>query len=160
MPDKNLLRHTQQNLLHIVRAAVDSTMFQHIFVTDVRSGKTFDALKNGELSCAYFVSTALTMCGLINSPHATVATTLQKMQDAGWRKVDQPTPGAVIYWPSVEEHGHVGFYLGDGQCISNSTDRHVPVEHGLTLTNGSEPEAFYMHDLLANPSQTDQHMVQ
>ncbi|HSW81639.1 MAG TPA: NlpC/P60 family protein [Candidatus Saccharimonas sp.] len=154
------MRHTQQNLLHIAHAAVGSNMFKHIFVTDERSGKTFDALKGGELSCAYFVSTALAMCGLIDHPHATVATTLKQMHAAGWRKVAKPTPGAVVYWPSVEEHGHVGFYLGDGKCISNSTAEHLPVEHGLTLSNGSEPEAFYMHDLLANPSQTDQRMVQ
>lgn len=160
MPDKNLIRQTLKNLLFIARSAVDSTLFQHIYVTDTRAQKEFDALQNGELSCAYFVSTALVMCGLIDAPHATVQTTLKKMTEAGWHRIDAPVPGAVVYWPSAEEHGHIGFYLGDDKCVSNSTQKRTPVLHGLTLANGSTPEAFYTHDLLANPSQAGDHMVQ
>lgn len=160
MPDNNLINQSLKNLLYIAHAAVSTTLFKHIFVIDKRTGKEFDATQGGELSCAYFVSTVLTMCGLIDRPHATVTTTLDKMQQAGWRKTDTPTLGAVVYWPSVQEHGHIGFYIGEGKCISNSTAEHVPVEHGLTLANGSKPQAFYTHDLLANPSQTVQYMVQ
>lgn len=160
MPDPNLKPQTLKNVLHVARAAEGSAMFQHLFVKNVKTGQEFDALDGGDLSCAFFVSTVLTMAQLIDRPHATVETTLQKMQEAGWRKATEPSAGAVVYWPGKDQaHSHIGFYLGDNECVSNSSTDRKPKIHGLTLADGRQPECFYVHNSLHNPFPTDQQMV-
>lgn len=148
MPDSNLRPLVLKNLLHLVNAAVDTELFRHLYVTDIKADKDFDAMQNGNLSCAFFVSTILTMLKLIDRPHATVDTTLKTMQQAGWHKVEKPAVGAVVYWPPSNQNEHIGFYVGDGTCISNSSAKGTPVKHGLTMSDGRTPAGFYVHDSL------------
>lgn len=151
MPDNNLIRQVFKNYMYSVRASVGSELFRHVYVINKHTQLEQDTLQDGKLACAYFVSCILTLHGLIDKPHSTVRTTLEKMKEAGWTKAKEPVPGAIVYWPSQEEHGHLGFYLGAGECMSNSTSKHVPVQHGLTLSDGREPSAFYVHNALPQP---------
>lgn len=148
MPDSNLKPLVLKNLLHVVNAAVGIELFKHLYVADIKAGKEFDAMQNGNLSCAFFVSTILTMLKLIDRPHATVDTTLKTMEQAGWRKANTPVVGAVVYWPPSAKNEHIGFYLGDDTCVSNSSAKGVPVKHSLTMADGRTPTAFYVHDSL------------
>lgn len=150
MPNPNLTRITKDNLLHLIEASVGSKMFQHIYVTDV-DGKEFDATDGGDKSCAYHTSGVLALVNLIDSPHATVATTLEKMTEAGWVECSDVVPGCVVLWP--ERNGgleHTGFYLEDDKYVSNSSYKKVPALHGKALKDGREPINYYSHPELHN----------
>lgn len=155
MPNPDFIYQTKENLLYTIRAAVGSQLFKHNFVFEKSTGTHLDTLQDGRLSCAYVVSNILVMHNLIDQPHATVVTTLKKMEEAGWYTADTPVPGAVAYWQSVEENGHIGFYLGDDEYMSNSTKRGFPALHGAKLDDGREPEVFYIHEALRKNEQLD-----
>lgn len=145
MPDPDLTRRTKDNLLHIINASVGSEMFQHIYVKD-KSGKEFDATDGGDMSCAYHTSGVLGLVGLIDRPHATVKTTLEKMAENGWTETDRPIPGCVVQWPEgTGQLEHTGFYLDDQTYVSNSSYDRVPVQHGSMLKDGRQPTRYFTH---------------
>jgi hypothetical protein len=137
MADDKLIPLVKKNLLSYAAAAVGINLFRHIYVRDASTSQELDTMQDGYLSCASFLSTILSMLGLIDSPHSTVATTLKAMEQAGWVKIDKPRLGAVVHWPAgVEGHEHIGFYVGDNEVISNGLDR-TPQKH--TLARPSDP---------------------
>jgi hypothetical protein len=77
--------------------------------------------------------------GLIEKPHATVASTIKDMEEHGWSVVEEPRIGDVLVWePSDahaegEMHEHIGFYIGDERAISNSSTTAEIVEHDWTF---------------------------
>ena len=120
-------------------------MFRHLYVLDDKKVK--DILKNGRLSCAYYVSMVLKMFDLISQPHATVKGALRDMQKNGWRTTRQFKPGNVLVWEEKkfsdgETHQHLGFYLGKDKAISNSDQKSVPLVHHLTYgqTKDGQPK--------------------
>lgn len=148
MPDNNLQRLTRKNLLYIVHNLVGTLIFKHIYVRDKRTGREFDALDDGSGACAYTVSGVLALVGLIDHPHATVATTIERMQEAGWTKTGTPEPGDVVQWAAHNDHMHMAFYIGNDHCIGNATSEQKPQEYSLTLPDGRKPIAFYTHSAL------------
>lgn len=131
-----------------LRAAVGTTMFQHFYVRRKSDGKELDTMEGGELSCAYFVSSMLAIANLIDSAHSTVATTVARMQEAGWKQIDAPKPGAVVVWPEYEEHEHIGFVLDKDEYISNNLVKRTPQLHKRQLPDGRMPKAYYWHSAL------------
>lgn len=121
--------------LALIRNAVGSNLFRNLYVKDEHGSR--DILEGGDLSCAVFVSSILTLVGgKIDRPHATVSSTVQAMKDVGWSPV--PTsdvqPGDVIVWepitdPDGIEHPHIGFSLGGSRAVSTSSTERTPVEH-------------------------------
>lgn len=148
MPNNQLTKLILKNFLATARGAVEARMFQHLYVRD-QTGAERDVMQGGELSCAYVVSGILTLYGLIDRPHATVATTLQKMAEAGWQQTETARRGAIVHWPEHDGHEHLGIMIGDNLCVSNSDTTHMPMLHGLTLSSGVRPRAFYIHAELA-----------
>jgi len=156
MPDQNLQRLVHKNLMYSIRTIKGSELFKHIYVRDKRDGHEFDALDNGSSACAYTVSGVLALHGLIDHPHATVATTVQHMQKAGWVKTIDPQPGDVVQWAAHNDHMHMALYVGGDRAVGNSTAGRKVVEHSTTLEDGREPIAFYTHpELRADSSQVD-----
>lgn len=142
LPDSKLA--IGQNYLARIEASVGTTMFQHIYVKDGDQLK--DVAEAGSLSCAQYVSSILTLAGLIDRPHATVKSTIAAMKNAGWYETDTPLPGAVVCWPAGVTHNeHIGFCLGSGKFVSNSTEKRVPVIHSEVMSDGRRPIAFYTH---------------
>jgi len=129
-----------------IENSVGATLFQHLYVTD---GKVrADVTNNGELSCAVHVSSVLAMVGLIDRPHATVASTLDALIAAGWTRTDTPQKGSLVIWPQSEDgHEHIGFYISDHEAISNSSKLGVPVAHSLTMEDGRTPEYFLSYEV-------------
>lgn len=154
MPNPDLTKLTLKNLLSYIHGAVGTELFQNIYVRD-SNGRQFDALAGGERSCAYVVSTILTMCGLIDRPHAVTATTLEAMKAAGWQAAEKPVAGAVACWPpSDSQPAHIGFYLDEQTYMSNSSAHRVATLHGPKLADGRLPAEYYVHpELLAGPGQ-------
>lgn len=145
MPDNNLQRLVHKNVMATIHALVGVRLFQHIYVRDKRDGRQFDALDDGQGACAYVVSGVLALFGLIDRPHATVATTIDHMLQSGWVKTDTPHPGDVVQWPALHDNMHLAFYIGNNKVIGNSAKERVPAEYGITLGDGREPIAFYTH---------------
>ncbi len=104
-------------------------------------GKEQDILRNGDLSCAFYVAMILRQFRLIAEPHATVAGLVRDLEASGWVKTDIIIPGAVVLWEELsqkngEKHAHIGFVLNKMTAISHSDTERAPVEHHLTF--GSE----------------------
>lgn len=149
MPDPNLTRLTQKNLVHIINASVGSDMFRHTFVKHI-DGHEFDALADGDKACAFHTSGVLALVGLLDGPHATVDTTIKKMLEAGWTETNQPIAGSVVLWPAEGDNvAHTGFFIDTETYVSNSSEQKRPVVHSKQMSDGREPVKYFTHPSLA-----------
>lgn len=150
MPDSNLTRLTQKNLVHIIKSSIGSDMFRHTYVKHI-DGREFDALDDGDKACAYHTSGVLSLVDLIDKPHATVDTTIKMMLEAGWFETDKPVAGSVVLWPATNEYlAHTGFFIDESTYISNSSNDKHPIKHGRQMIDGREPEKYFTHPKLVN----------
>lgn len=148
MPDNNLIKLIKKTLISALRESVGTKMFQHVYVRRKDTGKELDTMSDGEYSCAFYVSGVLAMVGLIDHAHSVVQTTVARMKEAGWVEIEQAKPGAVVVWPELDGHEHMGFALDDGTFISNSWSKRTPQIHDAKLPDGREPVAYYWHKVL------------
>jgi len=116
----------------MIKNSPKTRMFRNLFVINEK-GEKLDALKNGDVACAFFVSSILKIFSLIDWPHATVDSTVRDMLDNGWRKTKKLKPGNVLLWGRNERgRRHLGFYIGKNKAISNSSKKGYPVIHHFT----------------------------
>lgn len=144
-----------------IENSVGSNLFRNRFY--LIEGKSHDVLDDGDLSCAVYVSSILYLFGLISELRTTVKNMLTDIEKAGWYKIAEPRPGAVIVWDfkknedgtKVEgSHRHIGFYIDKDTAVSNDYQsrtiwRHHPT-YG-TFSNGSPRRdilAYYWHGSL------------
>ncbi len=126
----------KKNYLSMIENTVGTTMFQNLWVQD--NEKILDATKGGTLSCAVFVSSILKLFDLLSEQKATVDNLIKVMLENGWTeiKVNDIQAGDVLVWnkkkdQNGEQHGHIGFYIGNQKAISNSTKLKKIVRHGF-----------------------------
>lgn len=144
MPDKNLEKQVRVTYLAMIKNSPGTKIFNSAFVKDKKTGQIFDVLSDGELSCAFFVSSILTLVGFLDKPHSTVKTVVEKLsQDVRWKKVDPKnvTEGDVLVWESVifedgTQNEHIGFYIGDGMAVSTSWKKRMVVKHSYDFEGG------------------------
>ena len=91
-------------------------------------------MKDGTLSCAFYVSSILTLFKLIGGIHGTVDATMEDIKKNGWKTIKNPRIGSILVWESVDFgnnnfHRHMGFYIGKNMAISNSTELGYPIKH-------------------------------
>lgn len=119
--------------LAAIKNSVGSKFFRNMYARDGK--KRIDVLENGNLSCAYFVSTILRHFELIKKVHATVKNAVKDAKKSGWKRVAKPKIGSVLvyeekYFPETgNKHMHIGFYIGDGKAISTSSKFRTPIIH-------------------------------
>lgn len=154
-PSLGIIRQ-KESYLAMMRNAPGARLFRNLYA-DV-GGEVRDILKDGQRSCASFVSFILYSFYLIETPHSTVAGVEKDLLSSGWRRTDTPHEGDVIVWePKLQaetESAHIGFYLGNDRAISNDWETGVPAEHHYTY--GTNPDgspvrtitAMYTHDFL------------
>jgi uncharacterized membrane protein YecN with MAPEG domain len=105
-------------------------------------GRIVDVLGNGNLSCAYYVSSVLRHFKLVDDIYLSVADTAEAMKKSGWKNISEPVPGSVIIWDkmffkkSKTWHMHIGFYLGRGRAMSNSSHYKYPAIHNWRRVGG------------------------
>lgn len=132
----------RESLLQAVKNSVGSRLFRNVYI--LSGQRKIDILKNGELSCAYFVSSILKLFDLIAAPHATVKGTLADMLKSGWRPTKKLSPGNVLLWEQKiyfdGPHSHLGFFIGKDKAVSNSRKKRMPVIHHLTFGRCSDGE--------------------
>ncbi len=127
-PDPLLL----DNYLLVAQSSVGTRMFRKLHYRI--GGQRVEVLRDGDLSCAFFVSAALKIFGLIGELHTTVAATVTDLRGRGWKLIPRPRKGAIIVWApkkfrSGETHRHIGIYPGGGRAVSNSSKRRSPRIH-------------------------------
>ncbi len=148
-PKFKILSH--QNYLAMIKASRNSKMFRHFYV--LNQGKKKDILKNGELSCARYVSCILKIFDLISETHATVSSTVKDMINNGWKETKKLKPGNVLVWeaikyPNGQLHCHNGFYLGKDKVISHSSKKGVPIIHHYTYNNKRKIIRIFTHSMI------------
>ena len=114
---------------------IRTNMFRNLYAKV--DGVEQDILKDGDRSCAVFVSSILHHLQLIQEPHATVPGLVRDMEKSGWEEIQNPKEGAVLVWEeqlqaSGEMHPHAGFYVGNEEAISNSWQQKQPMVHHYT----------------------------
>ncbi|MFZ2803851.1 MAG: hypothetical protein WA001_01375 [Patescibacteria group bacterium] len=138
----------RESYLAAIKNSASSKTFKNFFATV--DGKRQDILKDGKLSCAFFVSFVLFHFGLLKKPHTTVEGTVKDMENSGWEKTRMSRPGNVLVWEAEndddsERHAHIGFDLGNGKAISNSSKKRMPVIHSRTFGGKRKIVAMYQH---------------
>ena len=133
--------------LKVIENSVGSKLFRNSYA--LVDGKKRDLLRNGDLSCAIFVSAVLKIFNLVKEVHHTVSSTLEDMKKIGWKAIKMPKEGSVIVWEKKtfggETHAHIGFYIGNKKAVSNSTDKCWPTKHDITFKGKRKIEAIYWH---------------
>ena len=139
-----------QSYLAMIKNSPGTRIFRNLYVS--RPDGEIDVLKNGNLSCAIFVSSILYQWGLITDVHAGVESAVKDMLDLVWYKIKNPKPGCVIKWEPKLINGssnkHLGFYLEKNKAISNRIEKGFPLLHHWTYgTKNGKPvrkvEAIY-----------------
>ncbi len=150
--------NVKASLLAAVRHSVGSRMFRELYADE--DGVTKEILQDGRLSCAFFVAFLLYHFHLIKQPHATVQSTVKDMIESGWTEASVPQEGDVLLWDASQDHvegemhQHIGFFLGDGQAISNSSTQKEIIEHEWTFNGSRHVQKIFRapHALIATPS--------
>lgn len=142
--------------LAMVVGSIGSNQYRNLYVGNKKTNNHEDVIQDGDLACAYYVSSLLYLMNLINKGvHSTVPVTESDMVDSGWKKIDSPRAGAVVVWEGKlgsdgAEHKHIGFCLDENDCVSNSPEHRAPKRHcifDLSHHDGTSRgvEAFYFH---------------
>lgn len=139
MPSLELLH--ADTYLAVIEGSVGSQAYQHAYGR--LDGVATDLVQGGAYSCAFFASAILLGAKLIREPHLRVQGTVRDLEASGWIPTDAPAIGDVLVWepirePDGEAHFHIGFFVGDGQAVSNSSAQKVPARHHWTF--GTRPD--------------------
>lgn len=140
---------TYQNYLSTIKASRGSKMFRHVYV--LNDGKKKDILKNGEYSCAYYVSCILKIFNLIDlkiSPHAMVGGLIKNMLNSNWRVTKKLVPGNVLVWEEKLGHEHIGFYLGKDKAMSHRYEKKMPIVHHYTYNQKRKIIRILTHPII------------
>ena len=135
MNKKQITPLLYETYLAVVKNSVGSNIFRNFYAKI--NGKKVDIMRNGDLSCAFYVSSILTMFQLIQKPHGTIESTVKDLAQSGWKKVKAPKIGSVLIWENLnfddgETHKHIGFYIGNNKAVSNSEKLGQPNIHHWT----------------------------
>ena len=120
--------------LKMIKNSVGTKMFRNLYLEI--NGKKIDAIRDGNFSCAFFVSNILLIWGLISEGHANVPSITKDMIKNGWKKISKEDikPGDVIIWEKRlgtdgKMHYHNGFYIGNKKAISTDDKKRTPIIH-------------------------------
>lgn len=133
----------------MVNNSVGTNMFRNFWVSTPEQG-LFDALADGDKSCAFFVSGVLDMLKKLGGVHGTVASTEKDLLESGWVLASgDMQEGDVLVWEEAEyEEGrmrHIGFYVGDDSAVSTSWKTKTIAKHHVTFDGTRKIEKIYRH---------------
>lgn len=125
----------KESYLKLIENSVGANVWRNFYA--VVNEKKQDILKDGELSCAFFVSSVLVAFGLLKRRHMTVKSTIKDMTENGWQEIKSPKKGCILLWkaikfPSGSTNAHLGFYIGNKKAISNRWEKKSPQIHHFT----------------------------
>ena len=132
-----------KSYIAIIKNSVGTKQYKNFYA--VINGKSQDVLKNGRLSCAFYVSNILFGLGLIKRPHMEVGATEKELIASGWEKVTKPKIGTVLVYGLINNkegkvHPHIGFYIGNNKAICNSAKTGTPkIQHWIFGMKNGKP---------------------
>lgn len=141
----------RESYMAMIRNAAkgENHMFRNLYA--LVDGEKKDILNDGDLSCAFFVSSILALQKLLDGPHATVLGTEKAMEHAGWVSLKDLRPGAVVTWEPIvyddgRSHWHIGFALDEERAISNASNAAgIPREHHITYEDTRKIQRIWWH---------------
>lgn len=144
-----------QTYLTMILGSVDSDQYRKLYVR-LPDGSSKDVIGDGDLACAYFVSSILTLCGLTkDGVHTTVDETILDLEASKWQRVEIPYVGCVVVWKKRhctdgQFHRHIGFFVGNDEVVSNQAvsgrpKRHPLIERDVVGEILREVEAVYSY---------------
>ena len=145
---KLLLKKTY---LGLIKNSIGTRMFRSFYARTDKGME--DLLNDGELSCAYFVSSILKLFDWIDKPHLTIDSTETELMKNGWKKIpiDKIKEGSIIIWEEINIGGkynrHIGFYIGNNKAVSASYKLKRVVSHDLTFGGKRKVESVYWKKL-------------
>lgn len=127
---------SKRTYLAMIEGSVDSRLFRHLYAEV--DGREQDLLRDGEVSCAFYVSSILFHFKLLESPHATVEGLIRDLRRSGWQEVEKPEAGDVLIWERMaqaggEKHLHAGFFMEGDVAISHVDSVRTPQRHHMTF---------------------------
>ncbi len=131
-----------ENYIERIESSLGTNMFRKTFFLN-DAGEIEDDTRNGDLSCAIYVSSILKLFDLISTPHVNVSTTVDDMVGSGWIESNELRKGAVVVWGMKQQksgpHRHIGFCIDEQTAISNDGEKTlVPHKHSIDY-NGTRP---------------------
>lgn len=146
---KKIIPLVFDNYIAAIKNSAGSKLFRNFYA---RVGnKKIDIMNNGELSCAFYVSSILFLFGFIKSIHSTVDFVINDLRQSGWKIIKKLKPGSIIIWEKTDfknsdAHKHIGFYVGEDKAISNDYKYGYPLKHNWTFGNKRKIEAIFWND--------------
>lgn len=161
MKNKNLISKPkikllkEKTFLKMILNSCGSLMWKNNY--GLIDNKEIDLVQNGNLSCAFYVSSLLKLFDLISDVHLTVKSTEKELLKNGFKKipVSKNMPkGTVIIWKKKkelniytnkkEDHLHIGFYVGNEKAVSMSSFNGFPIIHHYLYNNTRKiAKAYY-----------------
>jgi len=149
--DKNVVPLVFETYQAIVKNSVGSNLFRNFYAKV--HGKKTDIMNDGDLSCAFFVSSILTLLGFIKGTHGTVDATVRDLRASGWKAVRTPKAGSVLVWEQRNfgkdnSHKHIGFFIGNGLAVSNISAKKQPRKHPWNFQGKRKVDLILWHPKL------------
>ena len=120
-------------------------LFNSLYVRSADGGEVRDVFNNGEFSCAGFVTSVLTLSGLLESPSATVDTAERRLRELGWEEVapNAAEKGDIVFWapaqyPDGSGHRHMGFALSASEAVSTDSIEKQVMRHPISRSEERE----------------------
>ncbi|HEY0964261.1 MAG TPA: hypothetical protein VGE31_00495 [Candidatus Paceibacterota bacterium] len=147
------------SLMAMLRGSEGSNAFRRLYRV-LPGNVSDDVIYDGDLACAYTVSSWLYLFGLIRGGvHTTVAKTIEDLTESGWEESALPAAGCVVLWGVKQgddgrPHYHIGICLSASDAVSNYAPQKQPKIHPihgfLKNEKGEEREVitFFKHPLL------------
>lgn len=143
-----------RTLLYRVEASLGTPIFRSVFATV--DGEEKDLTRNGQASCAVFVSGLLVWAEKLKRMSATVRSLEEELKENGWLETNDKLPAAVVIWEATKQadgelHEHTGFILNEVEAVSHSDKELSPVRHHVTYgeTDDGKPvraiKCIYRH---------------
>src|SRR3989344_4940005 len=140
----------KKNYIAMIQNAAkgENSMFRNLYA--LVDEKEKDIVKNGDLSCAFFLSGVLYINKLIKDMHSGVVGLEKDLLESGWEEINELKEGAILIWePSASGHLHAGVYIGNDKAVSNMSEASgVPGEHHFTYNNTRKIIRIWWHDKL------------
>jgi hypothetical protein len=145
----------EKQLIFFLESSIGKTFWQRWYIHYEKEESIRDVVGGGNLSCAFFVSSLLTLLSLLKKPqvHTFVSTLIESIEESGWEKTHTPLPLSIVYWgekkgESGKMHQHIGFILNEKTAVSMQSTTGTPQKHTVDYDGSRPPLFFYTHPLL------------
>lgn len=142
--------------LTVIKNSIGSKLFRNFYAKV--DGKKADIMRNGELSCAFYVSSVLSLFRFIKKAHGTVDATVKDLKESGWKEIRKPKVGSILVWEKINfgDHGvhrHIGFFIGQNKAVSNSDTLRCPVRHSWNFNGKRKIDMIFWNPKIHSKKQ-------